>query len=117
LILFLLGNALLLSLGRYHLPVSSIVGWRYQYGELIVFAPFVGLIAEKLLGFIGDKKVRAVVSVLVLILVSQWVFKAWDAHLPYWSQERGVFTRELILSDDVILSDWTISRFHEVTNE
>ena len=117
LILFFLGNAVLLSLGRYHLPVSSVAAWRYQYGALIVFVPFVGLIADKLLELIQNKKVRVVVSVLMLILVSQWVFKPWGTHLPHWAQDRGVVTRELILSEDIIPSEFTISRFHEVTNE
>ena len=117
LILFFLGNAVLLSLGRYHLPVASVAAWRYQYGALIVFVPFVGLIAEKLLELIWDKKVRTVLSVLILILGSQWVFKPWQMHLPDWAQDRGVYTRELIVSEDVIPSEHTISRFYEITNE
>ncbi|MDA1069645.1 MAG: hypothetical protein O3C43_24480 [Verrucomicrobia bacterium] len=48
---FFLGNAFLLALGRNHLPIDHVAGWRYQYGVLIVFAPMVGVVVEKILNY------------------------------------------------------------------
>lgn len=117
LILFFLGDAALLALGRNHLPVDTVPAWRYQYFTLVVFAPFVGLVVEKLIQFMPFQYVRMACYAVALLWTSQWVFKPWKHHLPTWSEHRGTITRELLVAEDLDLKDHTISRYHKVTNE
>lgn len=117
LVLFFLGDAFLLALGRNHLHISSVAGWRYQYLILVLFTPFVGVIFEKFLGFERRDLIRRVTSVILMVVIARWVFIPWAWHLPTWSQERGTYAREKIVDDGLVAEDYDISKFDEVTNE
>ncbi len=117
LVLFFLGDAFLLALGRNHLHISSISGWRYQYLILVLFAPFVGVLLEKFLGYVRQDLIRRSASFVVLLVIARWVFIPWGVHLPTWSQERGTYARQKIVDDSSVAEDYDISKFDEVSNE
>ena len=114
---FFLGNAFLLALGRNHLPVDNVAGWRYQYGVLIVFAPMVGLVVEKILNYPPLKFFRVTIGALVLWSVSLWVIEPWKAHIPSWSWDRGTKIRDFAGSNDLDPEGMDISQINEVSNQ
>jgi hypothetical protein len=52
---FFIGNAALLAIGRNHMGIDTVAGWRYQYGVLLVFAPMVAIVLDRLVGLIPFK--------------------------------------------------------------
>ena len=117
LILFFLGDAALLALGRNHMPIDTVASWRYQYFSLLVFAPFVGVILQRLIQLVPIRAVQIAVTVVVLFLVTKWVFQPWGRFLPGWSNGRGTQIRMLIDSGDANPSEHTISGFEKVKND
>ncbi len=115
--LFFLGNSVLLALGRNHLHIAHVAGWRYQYWVILCFAPFVALILDRMIRVIKIRTVRVVCFSLVLVLSAHWVFKPWGTFLPTWAESRGSETRALLDGGDVDPAAHTISRFDQVINE
>lgn len=116
-LLFFLGNAFLLAWGRNHMPIPVIASWRYQYGVLIIIAPFVGIILEKALAFISFRYLRIAACVVLLSWVSNWVFRPWKEHLTNWSVDRGSGLRLLLDDEKLDLEAHTISRYDPVSNK
>ncbi|MCZ6673742.1 MAG: hypothetical protein O7C75_12490 [Verrucomicrobia bacterium] len=117
LILFFLGDAALLALGRNHLPIETVPSWRYQYFSILVFAPFVGIILHRIVQFIPLQPVRIIISVVALLLVTKWVFDPWARFLPSWSDSRGTQTKLLLESDELDLKAHNIYGFPKITND
>jgi len=117
LLIFFFGNALILALGRNHLPINSVSGWRYQYGVLLVFTPMVGLVLEKLLSLRPFRLLPLICSVFVLYFCGTWVFDDWKYHAPVWSEERGAVIRASLENEDLENDSFDISRFDGVTNQ
>ena len=117
LILFFLGDAALIALGRNHLPVETIPSWRYQYFSIFVMAPFIGIILSRLIRIIPTVPLRSGVAICVLWFSTEWVFNPWSIYLPSWAESRGVQTRELVLAEDIDPEASTISGYYKITNE
>ncbi len=117
LLVFFVGNAMVLAVGRNHLQLEHVAGWRYQYGVLLVFAPLSGLVLEK---FISRKPFRflpLVSSFLILGFCGNWVFDHWKYYVPVWSEERGQHIRVSIENEDLADEGTDISRFEGVSNQ
>jgi len=117
LLLFFIGNAFLLALGRNHLPIDHVAGWRYQYGVLIVFAPMVGFFFETILSYPPMKFLRVTFGFLVLWWASSWGFDHWKYHVPSWSLERGSKIRDFAASKDLDPAGHDISQYSGVSNQ
>ena len=117
LIFFFFGNAVLLALGRNHLPIDGVPSWRYQYIAILVFVPLVGILFEKTLSFLPAHFLKIGCFLFLLLWASQYVFKPWKVQLTYWSEDRGTRTRTLLDSGEIDPQGIEITGFHLITNQ
>ncbi len=97
LLLFDLGNALLLGLERYHTGILMTVSYRYQYVSLLCFGPFLGVVAAHGTAFLSRRPLgsRAVLGVILL----GWALLLgypWRRHIDRWSRTRGIEVRRAL---------------------
>lgn len=94
-LIFDLGNAALLGLGRYHTGIETAVSSRYQYGSLLATAPFLGFWLEHLVTRSAHPAVRRPLQVAVLaglLLVA----RGWSVQLAVVVPGRGLALREAL---------------------
>lgn len=117
LLVFFLGNGFLLALGRSRLPLDTAVAWRYQYGCLMVFAPLVAIVIERLLRCVPFRFMPVTAGVLMIWWASLWGFDHWKYHIPVWAEERGVKIRANATPGKTDLDVHTISSFGDISDK
>jgi hypothetical protein len=78
-------NSALLGIGRWSTGIEAAVSWRYQYISLLCFAPFLGVLVQR----IRVKPALAFILVLWTLLLA-W---PWRRHAPRWAAWRGIEVR------------------------
>lgn len=94
-LLFDLGNAALLGLGRYHTGWQYAVSSRYQYESLLCLSLSLALSLQVL-----SQDIRFIkpVSVIVSVLLSLFSFNRWEHVMPEWGRSRGKEGREFFFA-------------------
>jgi len=115
-VFFFLGNGLLLSLGRSHMPIDTVASWRYQYGVLLCFAPIVAAIFDRLITFIPQPMIRLIPQLILIWWVSGRVYDHWKYHSPVWSDSRGTQIRAAADAKDIDPKAHAISGFSGVSD-
>jgi hypothetical protein len=100
LLLFGIGNSVLLGIGRYHTGLPATIASRYQYAPLIAVLPAVGYLFDRLCRAIpGPDVLRGVSCAILLAAVSLSLCGQWPRDLGPFTQERGTESRRILLSD------------------
>ena len=96
LLLFDLGTAVLLGMGRYHLGIETAVSYRYQYVSLLCFAPFLATVAVKGLQWFTAPTARSVAFALLFVGWGAVLGYPWARHSERWAQWRGTDVRNAL---------------------
>lgn len=96
LLVFDLGNAALLGLGRYHTGLETVISSRYQYTALVATLPFFGLWLESL-GRSWPARPRRYAAGVALLAIALLVVRRWPEEITAFAAERGTATRQLLL--------------------
>ena len=96
LLLYDLGNATLLGIGRFHTGFDTSTSSRYQYSSLLVTLPFAGFCLANLLGRL-PARVQLTTAILVLVTISVWVSHGWDSTARPFCSSRGTASRQALL--------------------
>jgi len=115
-LLFFLGNAALLAFGRSHLPIDHVASWRYQYGAILFFSPFVAVLLEKCFSYPPVKYLPVSCSAVILWWVVLWVYPHWKYYIVDWTEDRGTSARLLLESEELDPEGHSVSRFDKVNN-
>ncbi len=102
LLLFLLldlGNAVLLGIGRHHTGLPASNSERYQYAALLCTLPFLALAFEAWLAVVPVPKVRRLVAVAVVLLVTWRAARPWPHLMEQFAAGRGEATRQVLLRE------------------
>jgi hypothetical protein len=98
LVVFELGNAVLLGIGRYHTGLGATLASRYQYASLIGIAPMAGFGFSLLCGAVpGGRSAGRAVAALVLIVAGASLVKGWVGVLEPFTTWRGSDSRRILL--------------------
>ncbi len=115
-LVFDLGNATLLGVGRYHLGLGTAVSSRYQYVSLLCFAPSAGIllrqVAEVAISHLHVRP-RVVEAALALVVAALGVavLAPWPTEIAQWAEWRGTAVRAELANGpaDAKLSSATIT--------
>jgi hypothetical protein len=100
LLVFDLGNAVLLGIGRYHTGLAAAVSSRYQYASLIAAAPCAGFLFSRQMGrFSSIPALGRVFAGALFLAMGAFLCSQWDAVLTPFAQTRGTYSRQ-VLADD-----------------
>ena len=98
LLLFDLGTAGLLGVGRWNLGIDTAVSYRYQYVSLLSFAPFLGLVVGRAVQSLGDSRSARPAFVVFFVGWGLLLGYPWARHSQRWSQWRGTDVRNALAS-------------------
>ena len=100
LVLFDLGNAVLLGIGRYHTGLQSAVSSRYQYAALISFMPMTGFWLAAQWAKLPTSAVprKAIFGVLIAGLAALLCLQ-WPSELDRFAEWRGTRSRRILFVD------------------
>lgn len=99
LLIFDIGNAALLGIGRFHTGLPTANSSRYQYASLICTLPFLAVWLEHLLGKVrglSSGRPRAVVGIAVVLVATFLVVRSWPEETEPFTVSRGQYTRDLL---------------------
>jgi hypothetical protein len=100
LVLFDLGNAGLLGIGRYHTGLAASVSSRYQYASLIGILPLAGFWFSEQWGKIPLSRTPRKIALSALLTVAAvCLCREWPADLGPFTTWRGTDSRRVILWD------------------
>lgn len=102
LVIFDLGNALLLGLGRYHTGLETANSSRYQYASLICTLPLLAVAVERVLDGLpgwGGRQLRTAVAVIALVILTWGVTRRWAFEIRWFAHSRGQVPRDLLFTD------------------
>ncbi len=106
-LLFDLGNAALLGLGRYHEGLNAAVSWRYQYVSLIGFLPSCAIVINQLFEWVfKSPKIKTIAAILSLVLWLNLIVTPWQSHIEHWHFWRGRDGRKALLKDNPNFRNW-----------
>ena len=98
LLLFDLGNAGLLGIGRFHTGLLASVSSRYQYASLIAVAPLAGFWVETMVGRIPlAGVVRRALLVLAVGLAASLMAAGWPFQMRGFAEWRGSRSRAIFI--------------------
>jgi len=107
LLLFDLGNAALLGLGRYHTGLRASVSSRYQYCALLATIPFVGFWLEwLLLRAPAQFHFRSFVAAAVAAVLAFTMLRGWRPALEPFVYGRGTEPRAVLLSSQPLPANY-----------
>lgn len=100
LVLFELGDAALLGVGRFHTGLDTVLSSRYQYSALLGTLPFVAIgLDHALRRWISSAALR-IAGAAVVILAAGWLsVRYWPAEMHRWAEDRGRLPRQALLGD------------------
>jgi len=100
LVLFELGNAALLGIGRFHTGIAATLASRYQYASLIGFTPILGFAVAGLLERIpGPARIRSTIAVVLLGVLTGHLIQGWTQDLDEFTAWRGTQSRRILFED------------------
>jgi hypothetical protein len=99
LLLFDLGNAVLLGIGRYHTGLETVISSRYQYASLLCTLPFAGYALERLVASCAPAPARVALASALIVAATWLSARSWADDLRGWAEARGRVTRALIFTD------------------
>jgi hypothetical protein len=102
LLLYDLGNSLLVGVGRFNTGVETAVSSRYQYSCCICMLPFVAVLFDALMARLRSLLPRYVCGglvALIILLSSVWVARAWPQKIDSFAENRGCNTRRILFVD------------------
>jgi hypothetical protein len=95
-----LGNAALLGLGRYHTGVETAISSRYQYASLLGIMPLVGFALARLIEglpwAVRWRRLTAAAAVIALVVATT---RGWSPELESFVLPRGVDSRRVLLAE------------------
>lgn len=94
-VVFDLGNAALLGIGRYHTGILTAISSRYQYGSLLATAPFLAFWLEQQIGRCRVAGLHLPVKVTVLSLLLL-IGRGWHGQISLIIPSRGTAPRETL---------------------
>jgi hypothetical protein len=98
LVVFDVGNAALLGIGRYHTGLPTTVSSRYQYAPLVAMAPLAGFCIASLWGHIPAPRVlRSTAAAAVLGAIGILMLRQWPRELDSFTDARGTQSRRILL--------------------
>ncbi|MCB1104283.1 MAG: hypothetical protein KDK74_06075 [Cephaloticoccus sp.] len=101
LLIYDLGNATLLGIGRHHTGMLAALSSRYQYSALLATLPFVACIVDSLLLRIASVKARRTITISTGLALLVWCFSGWPGELRVFCSWRGSELRELLAAPAV----------------
>jgi hypothetical protein len=100
LLVFDLGNAALLGLGRHHTGLLTTTGSRYQYVALIATLPFVAVLIDAAIARVkANRPLTALIVAGATCGVSWLALAGWPATMKSWADWRGRQGRQILLKD------------------
>lgn len=96
LLIYDLGNALLLGVGRYHTGFLAAMSSRYQYSSLLATMPFVALLLECALHLITAPNLRRKALIAITTCFTLICLAGWSRELSSFTSWRGSELRELM---------------------
>ncbi len=101
LVLFALGSAALVGIGRFHTGLETVPSSRYQYSAQICMLPIYALCIEGLWARLERRKVPrltfSILASLAAMLLANRYIQRWKSDIADWSVGRGREARELLL--------------------
>jgi hypothetical protein len=99
LLLFDLGNAVLLGIGRHHTGLVFANSSRYYYNSLVCVVPFLAVLCNDCLGLVRLPRWRLAVATVVIAGASIGVARKWPLEAESFAAGRGRNTRQVLLRD------------------
>lgn len=98
-LVFDLGNTVLLGIGRYNEPLVTATSSRYQYFSLLSTLPFLAVVLETTLRSLARApRWRAALAALLLVLLAYSATWGWQRDIPGWVESRGRVTRDVVFT-------------------
>ena len=98
LVLYDLGNVVLLGVGRYHTGLSEAINSRYQYGSILSTIPFVGLWLSHLCRrFPVRLHLRPIAATAIIATATWFVARSWPDEIRSFCFGRGTENRRILL--------------------
>lgn len=97
LLVFDLGNAALLGIGRHHTGLPAANSERYYYTSLLCFLPFAGLAFSRWLSAVEQPAPRRIITAGLLALILVLAARGWPEATNQFATHRGRNTREILL--------------------
>ena len=98
LVVYDLGNATLLGIGRYHTGLSESINSRYQYGAILCTIPFVGLWVSHLCRLLPNRAQLPRLAAIALVASATWfIARGWPGEIHPFCFGRGTENRRLLL--------------------
>lgn len=94
LLIFDVGNSLLLGVGRFHTGLPAAISSRYQYASLICFLPFLGCFIQLILCVFKDLRIKHTLHVFTIVLFATISLIRWNSEINSWVKWRGQEIRE-----------------------
>lgn len=101
LLIYDLGNAVLIGVGRYHTGNLAALSSRYNYSSLLATLPFVALLLSRVLEVRAWPKARPVAFAAMLIGIVWFALRGWPADLAEFTGWRGTDMRALLQQPNV----------------
>ncbi|MCC6416102.1 MAG: hypothetical protein IT582_09350 [Opitutaceae bacterium] len=96
LLIFDLGNALLIGVGRYHTGFLAAMSSRYQYGSLFATLPFAVVCLQRGLAWLRAPRLRFGLAALVVASLAAICLAGWPSELRHFTGWRGSELRALM---------------------
>lgn len=97
-LLFDLGNAGLLGIGRHHTGLAMANSSRYYYSSLVCVLPFLALSFEAALAKLPSRP-RMIAATLIIVMVAGAIARQWPREAEAFANGRGRNTRAILLRD------------------
>ncbi len=97
LLIFDLGNAVLLGIGRHHTGLPAANSERYYYNSLLCTLPFLGLAFAAWLRPLPVPRIRIGLTAALIVLAGFLAARNWPAAAEQFAVHRGRNTRDLLL--------------------
>jgi hypothetical protein len=109
LLVYDLGNAVLLGVGRYHTGLLAALSPRYCYSSLLASLPFAGLLLARVMdGLIPSEKPRRLAAGVLLVCLAWLCLRGWPASLAPFVAWRGTEMRRLMQAPYTSAPDATV---------
>lgn len=108
LLLFDLGNAALLGIGRHHTGLTATVSSRYQYCALLAVAPFVAFCVERALSRLRSGPAVQFAAVALAAILVVHLLRDWKPTLEGFVGWRGAQPRAVLLGEAPVPPDYQL---------
>jgi hypothetical protein len=100
LVVFDLGNSVLLGIGRYHTGLLAVTTSRYQYAALVALMPIVGFCLSDAWDRLPLPRTSAMAVLFCLVaFLAVHLVRGWPDEMGWFSNARGTVSRRILLTD------------------